>query len=114
MKSQSPLGACLITLVVLGMAAAESEKVSPIQKVIGMITDLEKKVIKEGEDAQKEYEKFAEWCEDGSKNLAYEIKTAKAEVEELKATIEEETSKAASLTAEIEELGASLSEDEGR
>merc|ERR1719456_2068233 len=77
-----------------------------------MITDLENKVIAEGEAAQKEYEKFSEWCEDGSKNLAYEIKTAKAQIEELKATIEEEKSTAESLTAEIEELAASISSDQ--
>ena len=42
-----------------------------IQKVIAMITDVEKKAMDEGVVAQKEYEKYAEWCEDTSRNLQY-------------------------------------------
>ncbi len=41
---------------------------------------LEAKIIEEGKVAQGEYDEYAEWCEDTSKDLQYEIKTGKAEV----------------------------------
>merc|ERR1711967_218199 len=38
---------------------------------------LQAKIIGEGEEAQKVYEEFAEWCEDSSEDLGFDIKTAK-------------------------------------
>merc|ERR1719243_527279 len=73
-----------------------------------MIGDLQAKVIKEGEAAQKTYNELAEWCEEQSKDMGFDIKTAKSEVEELTATIqkassdmEEEEEKIGSLTSQI-------------
>merc|ERR1719178_583647 len=77
-----------------------------------MISELQTKVIGEGQDAQKTYDEFSEWCEDRSKELGFEIKTGKAEVEELKATIEEETSTIGALEAKIEELSSSIQANE--
>merc|ERR1719453_1106815 len=62
----------------------------------------------EGAVAQKEYEKYAEWCEDTSRNLQYEIKTGKATKEELEATIEKMTAKIDTATTKIEKLSASI------
>ena len=77
-----------------------------------MIGDLQSKVIAEGEESQKLYAEFAEWCEDRSKDLGFEIKTGKAEVETLKATIDEETALTLSLNTKIEELASSIASDE--
>jgi chromosome segregation ATPase len=87
---------------------ARAEETNPITKVIQMLSDLQGKIIGEGEAAQKEYSEYAEWCEDKSKDLGYEIKTGKAEVEELKATIAKESSTIEALTAEIEDLSAKI------
>jgi DNA repair exonuclease SbcCD ATPase subunit len=91
---------------------AQSAEVSPISKVLQMIGDLQSKIIKEGEAAQKTYAEFSEWCEDRSKDLDYEIKTGKSQVEELKAAIAEEVSLSTSLTTKVEELVASISSNE--
>jgi len=56
---------------------------------------LQAKVIGEGEEAQKAYDEYSEWCEDRSTNLGFEIKTGKANVAELQATIEADTSRIA-------------------
>ena len=85
---------------------------SPIGKVLEMVGDLQAKVIKEGEVAQKEYAEFAEWCEDRSRNLGFEIKTGQSEAKTLKASIAQETSTIGSLTTKIEELASSISTDE--
>merc|ERR1719284_1881490 len=77
-----------------------------------MISDLQTKIIGEGEAAQKVYEEYSEGCEERSKTLSFEIKTGKSEVASLKATIDEETALSASLTTKIEELSSALATDE--
>merc|ERR1719158_1950474 len=91
------------TLVLLaGFAHASS--VDPIEKVLQMIGDLQAKIIGEGNDAQKVYDEFSEFCEDRSKELGFEIKTGKQGVKDLTAAIEKEAATAQALTAKIEEL----------
>merc|ERR1719502_2367981 len=77
-----------------------------------MISDLQSKIIAEGTDAQKVYDEYAEWCSDRSTGLGFEIKTGKANVAELSATIEEETSSIAALETKIEELSSDIQKDE--
>lgn len=90
----------------------EQEETSPLTKTMELLSDLEGKIIKEGEVAQKEYEEYSEWCSDKAKDLQYEIKTAKAQVAELKATIAKEASIIESLTAKIEETAGSIASEE--
>merc|ERR1719410_1392645 len=94
-------------LVLAGMSAA-----SPIDKVITMLGDLETKIIKEGEDAHKVYAEFAEWCEDTSKDVSYEIKTGKGNVADLKANIEKEAANIAVQESSVEDLAGQLATDE--
>merc|ERR1719252_35458 len=77
-----------------------------------MISDLQAKVIGEGDEAQKTYDEFSEWCEDRSTKLGFEIKTGKANKAELEATISEETSTIAELETKIEELSNDIKVDE--
>ena len=51
---------------------ASAKEASPIAKVIQMVSDLETKVIAEGEACHKTYEESAEWCEEHSKNVTFE------------------------------------------
>merc|ERR1719379_2756180 len=87
-------------------------KVNSIEKVIEMLSELQQKIIKEGEAASKTYDEFAEWCEEESKNLGFAIKTAKAEVEDLSAVIEKADSDIKGFDGQIEELSAQISSDE--
>jgi len=103
-------------LLVLALAHCHThvaaEAGSPINKVIEMLGDLQVKVIKSGEDAQKEYAEFSEFCEDRARQLGHEIKTGKAGVEELTATIEEQKATAAKLTTRTENLAADIAADD--
>merc|ERR1719169_127976 len=99
-------------LALVAASPVSASEVSPIEQVINMLSDLEAKVIGEGKDAQKTYDEYSEFCEDKSRQLGFEIKTGKAEVEELKATIEEETSNSAALETKIEELSNDIQTDE--
>jgi len=85
---------------------------APVAKVISMISDLQAKIIKEGDAAQKEFAAFSEWCEDRSSNLGFEITTGKSDVEKLTASIAQETALAGSLAAKIDKLAAGLAVDE--
>jgi chromosome segregation ATPase len=99
-------------IVLLGLTTAAADDGSPIGKVIQMISELETKIIGEGEAAQKTYEEFAEWCEDTSKNTQFEIKTGKNEVASLKASIEEDTANINEQDSTIENLAGEISTDE--
>jgi len=91
--------------------AVADETASPVAKVIDLLSGLQAKIIGEGQEAQASYDEFAEWCEDTSKQLQYEVKTGKQGVANLQAKIEEETSNIAALNAKVEELAASLAAD---
>merc|ERR1719487_2270898 len=101
-----------ILVALLGAAYGSREETSPVSKVMSMLGDLEAKIIKEGEAAQKTYDEFSEWCEDRSRNVGFEIKTGKSEIAALKATIEKETSTIEALSAKLEELSSSIATDE--
>merc|ERR1719390_326055 len=77
----------VVALAVLAVAPASGVATNPVQKVLEMLSDLQAKILAEGQDAQKIYEEFSEWCEDRSRDLGFEIKTGKAKVEELTAGI---------------------------
>merc|ERR1719337_206108 len=93
-------------------APTQATEANPIEKIVQMIGDLQAKVIGEGEQAQKEYDEYAEWCEDRSTNLGFEIKTGKANVAELKATIDQETATIGTLETKIEELSSDIQSNE--
>merc|ERR1719327_1399131 len=100
---------CAMPLVQSGAVSAQA---NPIEKVIEMMSELQQKIIKEGEVAQKIYDEFAEWCEEESKNLQFEIKTGKATAEELTATIVKAVSDIKAGEEAIEELAAKIAQAE--
>jgi len=102
----------MMLLVVAAVPSAQAASVDPIEKVLQMIGDLEGKIIGEGNDAQKVYDEFAEFCEDRSRELANEIKIGKAGVKDLEAAIGKEAATADSLNAKIEELSSAIATDE--
>merc|ERR550514_902618 len=99
-------------LVASALSGVHASATDPIEKVLQMINDLEAKIIGEGNDAQKVYDEFAEFCEDRSRELGFEIKTGKAEVKDLEAAIAKEKATQDSLNAKIEELSAAIATDE--
>jgi len=100
-----------IALLAAGRSVLAAED-SPIGKVIQLLSDLQAKVVKEGEESHKVYAEYAEWCEDRVRDLSHEIKTGQAESESLQAAIAEEVATTASLNAKVDELAAELAKDE--
>jgi len=90
------------------VASASADEGSPVGKVIEMISDLQAKVIKEGEETQATYEEFEKWCEERSGEIQREITTSKGEVMNLKASIEKESATIQTSTAQIEEIAGEI------
>jgi len=96
------------TTLVHSSALSAQDQTNPIEKVIEMLSDLQQKIIGEGEAAQKVYDEFAEWCEEESKNLQFEIKTGKAQAEDLTATIDKAVSDIKAGEEAVEELAKKI------
>jgi len=74
-------------LALVACVSGNAVETNPIQKVIELITNLEAKIMKEGEAEEKAYKEFFEWCDDAAKNQQFAVKTATVAKEKLEATI---------------------------
>jgi chromosome segregation ATPase len=101
-----------LTVFALLAASAVADETNPIAKVSGMLAKLQQDVVKEGEEAQSTYNEFAEMCEDRSGELHNEIKTGKAQVSELTATIEKAAADTAVFEEKISSYASTISEAE--
>jgi DNA repair exonuclease SbcCD ATPase subunit len=95
-----------VLTVILGLGGA----VTPVQKVISMVRDLQTKVIMEGKKEAETYDKFACFCKDKSAEKIRDINEAKARVEELSATLSEKNSHRDQLDQTIADLQKDISE----
>merc|ERR1719420_1127100 len=98
--------------LVKGGTLSLEAQTNPIEKVIEMMSELQQKIIKEGEAAQKVYDEFAEWCEEESKNLQFEIKTGKSTAEDLQSTIDKAVADIKAGADKIEQLSADIAQAE--
>jgi len=80
--------------------------------VVQLLGELEMKIIKDGEEEKKAFDAFMDWCKTGASDKAYEIKTAKGDIEDLTATIGKADSDISTTSSKIEDLGASISSDD--
>jgi chromosome segregation ATPase len=101
-----------VLLLLVTFAVADQQQSNPLGKVFELMSALEAKVTKEGEAEAKAFKEFFEWCDTASKNINYEIKTAKKSKEKLTAKIGELTSDIDVSESKIEDLAAALSTSE--
>merc|ERR1719169_174454 len=96
-----------------GAQASSSESESnPIKKVLEMMQGLADKIVAQGEEEHKLYVAKTEFCQERASKLGFEIKTGKAEVADLQATIDQQTAVIQKSKAKIEDLSSDLSTDE--
>jgi hypothetical protein len=91
---------------------AEKDESNPLGTVLELMNSLEAKIVKEGENEAKAFKEFFEWCDDASKNINYEISTAKKQKEQLEAKIGELSSAIDVSESKIEELAGAISTSE--
>jgi hypothetical protein len=83
-------------------------QVSPIEKIIQLLGDLEAKIIKDGEETQKLYEEFTDFCKDTSKDTQFELKTSKSDAERFAATVADKEAEISALETKIGELSTTI------
>merc|ERR1719473_438587 len=91
-----------VALLCLGLAA-RGDDVSPTEKVVTMLEDLQTQAITEGKAEAKTYDKFACFCKDMSEEKTWDIEDAQDMITDLTATINE-------LSADREDLDATIAE----
>jgi len=96
-------------MMLVGCSAAQT---NPLSKTVELLTSLQAKVVKDGENSQKVYEEFKEYCDDQSKELQFGIKTADGDVERAQATIMKESASIDGSAAKIEDLSGEIATDE--
>lgn len=94
--------------VLLGVVGA----VNPVGKVVQLLTNLEAKITKDGELEDKAYAAYAEFCKGSSADKEYEIKTAKADIDDATATIGKAVADISAASTKIEELAGTISGNE--
>merc|ERR1719183_1472446 len=98
-----------VLLVATPVASADT---NPLAKVIELLDGLAAKITKEGEAEQKAYQEYIEWCDDFTKEKAFDIKSLTAKKEKLEATISKCTSDIEGCDTKIEELVADIATGE--
>jgi len=98
----------LCALQASGLTLHATQKVSPIEKVLQLLGDLQAKIIKEGESVEKLFEEFTDYCKGGSKDTQFAIKTAKGDAERFTATKEETAAEITELETKIGELSDTI------
>jgi len=98
--------ACL-ALAAMTVQAADVD-VSPVEKVITMLTDLQTQVIMEGKIESKTYDKYACFCKDMSTEKNQAITDGEDSVSTIEGTIATLTSSRSSLDGDISDLTSDI------
>jgi len=98
-----------IVVVFALVAGAFAEETNPLGKVVDLLNGLAAKVTADGEAEAKAFKEYFEWCDDASKNINFEIKTATDQKAKLEAEIAKLGSDIDASGTKIDELAASVS-----
>lgn len=100
----------LLAAVLASVASADGEGVTPIAKVLQMMTDMKAKAIDEKKGEEVKFSAFNQWCADTSKEKANSIEDLGLSIDRLDGEITEATEQVKVLGKDIMEL----QEDIGR
>lgn len=107
-------GAMIAFIVVAALAQlGVTVAVTPVQKVLQMMTEMKTKGDQMMTEEQKTYRAYTEWADDQTTQLGFDIKTANSEIEKLLAFIAKADSDVDTLSAAISELEDEISTLEG-
>jgi hypothetical protein len=99
----------LATLCVTSEAATLQQ--SPINRLVGLITELKAKVEADGKKEQQSYDKFACWCENTLARKAAAIADGKDNIEKLQTLIEKLNGDLGAHSAEIDQLKKDIAQN---
>jgi len=81
---------------------------NPIGQVLDLLQKLYDTVVNDGEVENKQFEAFAEWCEDQAKERQFEVKTGNSQAESLRAAISKAKADIDGANSRIAELSQSI------
>merc|ERR1719265_1025779 len=96
--------------LLVGANVANAAKVTPIEKVLTLLEDLQSQVEEEGREEAETYDQFACFCKDTTQEKSEAITDGQDEIDEQAATLEEKTALEKRLTVEIEELNKEIAD----
>jgi len=94
-------GFLLSLSLVAGVASHAHVAESPVTKVVELIQDLKAKILADGKEEQKIYDKFACWCEKTTAQKATSIEEAKTSIEKLSEKVLDLKGSTGKLSAEV-------------
>jgi chromosome segregation ATPase len=98
----------LLSVMALGLVSAESEKVTPVQKVIQLLDGMIEKGTKEKQDEEIQFTKFKGFCESTTKFKREAIEDNNEQITSLQADIQKFEADAELLTKEIAQIDIDL------
>jgi predicted nucleic acid-binding Zn-ribbon protein len=102
----------LFALLFVGASAnvgAVGNKVTPVEKVIELLANLEKKVEAEGKEEAAQYDKYACFCKEQADEKTYAIEQSEKKIAELTAEIDELKAEINTLNGDISKLSKKIS-----
>merc|ERR1719379_631375 len=102
----------ILCVFALLSAPVVADMANPISKVIELLSALEAKIMKDGENEEKAYKEFFEWCDNAARDNGFVLKTETAKKEKLESTIGKAKSDIEDAEELIASLSATISEDE--
>jgi polyhydroxyalkanoate synthesis regulator phasin len=81
---------------------------NPIGQVLDLLQKLYDTVVNDGEVENKQFETFAEWCEDQAKERQFEVKTGNTQAESLRAAISKAKADIDGANSRIAELSQAI------
>jgi len=100
-------------MLVLAIASASAVEVTPIQKVVQMLQEVQAKGEKEKHEEEVEFAKFHEWCDQVQQDKHTSIKELNDEIMQLSADIDAGEADAETLGQEVAELEAEIAKFTG-
>merc|ERR1719183_2617784 len=97
------------TIVVPVAGTAAQGQVSPVEKVLELLTGMVEKGKKSKAEEEVQFSAYAQWCGDTIAEKTDDIATAEAKIKELQADIAKLTSDAENLAVEITGLESDIS-----
>ncbi|CEM05212.1 unnamed protein product [Vitrella brassicaformis CCMP3155] len=93
-------------------ALSSQDNVGPIQKVLSLLADMEKKVVDEGKTEQEQFAAYQEWCRSEDDKKGDAVAFGEQHIQDVSATLESLKAEVAELGTQIEELNAGISTNE--
>jgi len=103
----------ICAVLLLMVAGAEAAKVTPMEKVIGLLKGLSTKVAADGAKEAAAYDKYSCFCKEQADEKLYSIEKSDDKLASLKAQIQELETAISELNAQVSQLSKKISGLEG-